>query len=818
MFRPVFGKIATEPMDEPDGFVLAEGLVVDGSLHQVPDVVFVEPDPVLPRVGDWDFEEQFLDARTISQSTTNWYHYPEIPPDSPPAAQWNYTWTTRQYRWENDFPPEWLYIQSLQIDGVAPGTYIEETGEFALVDHEAGWTAEMRFMMPRPPGYKTNDGTVNDLAELVYHENENQIGIEFDDGTVAGKLYLGMFHTLVVPETGETFTQALAGSGKHLYSPRVPYGYLVRPRTLRLTMADGVLTVSGNSGISGQHDLEQSQPFPNQVESYAQAASSGVEAYKGGLVSSMSWIPPANVVYMGSSQQNPGDRPFAENPDWLNPDLMSGNVVYTLKVTDLSPSSGRKHFRIGRIGGEAMPYGFALLDTFKVRAEAFVETGEFVTTWGTGELVSYSPVFRPAAPVTEWTKAVYKAENLAGGTIHVRPEVSTGGAYTPLAEVELTDETTEQDLTAAVPAGTLADEIRFRIRQQAASPDAEGPRLEGITVVLDHGTRDLVATPTFGPAAGGNAVTLTLDGPGTFTPASEVYVDGVKLDAGAVTYVDESTILAVMPAHDPGDVAIRVTGSSYFSRRPYTYVASYDVEADGSLPVYSLEDVFRTGPSPFRIVPRAPEGALPVALLGVREASVATHFSLTDLSGLEAANRVGYGLDVQALRTADTGEILTFDAAVDTEEVYVTDRVSNRPAGRGRPLFMKYLVGRKRLYVRAPAAASADDIAAIRAAIRVGHETGEESLLDWDIEAGSLDAFGEPLPASVFSVVLFLEDAPSRTLFVTYRAADPADGYGSDRMKREVVNPVPAFSRTGERMKVSATADPSGAFDMEVTS
>lgn len=298
-----------------------------------------------------------------------------------------------------------------------------------------------------------------------------------------------------------------------------------------------------------------------------------------------------------------------------------------------------------------------------------------------------------------------------------------------------------------------------------------------------------------------------------WTPSETVYVDGNALHPGRVTHYSPERKLVVMPAHAPGYVETKVVGSTFYGIDPYKYIYGYHVVTNTG----EIEARFGSTRSPFRVLNRVPDHGVPIALLSTQVLSVDTHMSKTELSDRDPANRTGYGSQISVLRNGVTDDH-EYQDAVDTDEVLVSNYSAQwRSLTSPRPLYFKYLVGRGRYYVSVPNAENADDLDAIRQAIRLTGTNGEQRELVWDVLATSLDFHGNALSGSLYSVVLLLETIPAVTTWVEYLAADTVESYAEVGVRKEIVNPVPLFGKHSGRMGISLDNNAVGSYNVTVT-
>jgi len=276
-----------------------------------------------------------------------------------------------------------------------------------------------------------------------------------------------------------------------------------------------------------------------------------------------------------------------------------------------------------------------------------------------------------------------------------------------------------------------------------------------------------------------------------------------------------------MPAMNAGSYMVKVIGSTYWSVRPYSYVGSYDVEADGGgggavVPTGELEDVFGNCRSPFRVLNTPPGHAINLALVGAQRMKQEIHMALINLSDQEPANLTGYGVKEDALYNAVSGDF-HYPDAVDTDEILISNRSAMwRGLSAPTPLFYKYLVGRDRYYVHVPTATGEDDLDTIRKAITLYEEGGAQTSVGWDISASTLDYNGDTLPSEVYSVVIYTAAIPNSTLWVAYRGSDRLNSYDGAGARRETVNPVPLFDDGDGRMNMKVSMTPQGSYNVDV--
>lgn len=525
----------------------------------------------------------------------------------------------------------------------------------------------------------------------------------------------------------------------------------------------------------------------------------------------------ANGSYYSPASEAPSsNREQIESP--------SQQFHFHLENAGLANSSGTKRVGINHsihcemINGAGATATAFMIDSFYLKAGTDHEGYGTITY--SGDFTTYSPECQPIYPVSSWDVAYFFFDYIVSGETYIQTQYWDGAAWQDFSTpVQAAAETGTINLTSVPVVGDASDKLRFAIRQVAAPPSGEAPRVKEIVVAVSPITGDFDLVPHFGPASGQNNVLLTWRSPpGSLTTGEEVWVGSVQVPSGDITDVDESNKIIKMPAMPAGSYQVKIVGSTYWSIRPYTYVDGYNIEADVGSVVNTgeLELVFGNTRSPFRIVTRPPDHAVILALLGTTPMDVGTHMSLINLADREPANLTGYGVNDTHLYNGVSGDF-NFDGTVDSSDILVSNRaVMRRNLERPTPLYYKYLIGRDRYYVHVPAATGATDIEAIRSSITVYEDGGATSSVDWDVIVSSTDYNGDALPDNIYSVIILTADLSKNTQWVSYRGADRLSGYVNSGMRREIINPVPLFDDGLGRMNMSITPAVDGSYNVSV--
>jgi hypothetical protein len=176
-------------------------------------------------------------------------------------------------------------------------------------------------------------------------------------------------------------------------------------------------------------------------------------------------------------------------------------------------------------------------------------------------VVSISPATGSTAGGTDIT--------IIGTSFSGTPTVTLGGVAA--TGVRVLGTTTIQAVTGAHAAGAV--DIVVTVGTSAAT------RASGFTYVAPAGPTVSAISPNSGTTAGGTSVTIS---GANFAAASAVTFGGVA--AASVTFVNETTLRAVTPAHVAGAVDVRVTTGSLFGTLSggFTYIV-----VTNTLPVIS---------------------------------------------------------------------------------------------------------------------------------------------------------------------------------------------------------------------------------------
>lgn len=297
-----------------------------------------------------------------------------------------------------------------------------------------------------------------------------------------------------------------------------------------------------------------------------------------------------------------------------------------------------------------------------------------------------------------------------------------------------------------------------------------------------------------------------------WTPTEPVLVDHITLHADRVLHLSDTRKLVVMPANDRGKVPLQVGTGTLYGNTPYTYTESYNI----ALATGDLEAQFGSTRSPFRIVNTTPDHGVNIALISTPSITIGSNLSVTDLSGLEPSNRIGYGADEVFLYNSTTGDY-SYTDSVNTREIRISNRVARyRDLTSPVPLYYKYLVGRDQYYLYAPQVASTGDIEIARGLLRVTGTDGSETDLIWDIDISSTDYNGDSLPSNVYSVVLYTSDILDDTAWVHYRGIYRLDKYSRIENRAEVINAVPLFHEGTGRLSYTTTLNSDSTYDITV--
>lgn len=285
-----------------------------------------------------------------------------------------------------------------------------------------------------------------------------------------------------------------------------------------------------------------------------------------------------------------------------------------------------------------------------------------------------------------------------------------------------------------------------------------------------------------------------------YTPNEPVLVRGVQVDSVKHTHIDRKFVQMPTGALGDADVTIQSHGKDWISIDPFLYTLSYDRKVDE----VSIRGQVCAVKSPFRIGARVPDGAVNLALMNAPDVLPSRNMSYVDKSAEEVANIAFYNQgDFVVTGPEVTGENsgeFAYPPSIDTEEIRISNRsVMRKNFKQPRPLFYMHLIGYGKRYVWNPDADGAADIDLIRQGLRIETDQGVIVPLEdfaWDIEVQTIDYYQNALPANHFSVVLYCERIPfSRSLFVVYDSADARRAYRREMGRREVLNPVPIFTR-----------------------
>lgn len=394
----------------------------------------------------------------------------------------------------------------------------------------------------------------------------------------------------------------------------------------------------------------------------------------------------------------------------------------------------------------------------------------------------------------------WKVEILSGGTVRVTVEdgvtshvhtstalLATGTVKYLGVEVVSTGTRIYIDDESSIQADTLAS-------LAAATEDAEigrGCTMLVDTFILRAGLLDDFNTWRDPTAKKWSAANLT----------DRVYVDNVAVDPTRISHYGPTRKYVRMPAGTPGYAPVYIlleNGVAMVANRPYRYTYGYRRE----LPEDVLDGQVFKVESPFRVTATVPRSAIGIAHLQAPDLSVPRNVGLTDLEYLTSENLSTYfgGEFLTSSGVEGTGSVL-YAAQVDTQDLRLSNRsVMRRELKEPKPLYYKYLVGRRRYYVHNVNALTVDDIGVIRASIQVQDSDGNAVSIKeypWEIEVSKQDAFGRALPTNVFAVTLFtgVSHLPQRTVRVVYEAADSLNQWRVIPGFREIINPAPIFRR-----------------------
>ena len=350
-----------------------------------------------------------------------------------------------------------------------------------------------------------------------------------------------------------------------------------------------------------------------------------------------------------------------------------------------------------------------------------------------------------------------------------------------------------------------AGTVRSRVGDSAWEDSTGFPSIadmSGVSHWLGRGTFGLLDNVAWHRELLADSLWDTLTGEtAKYTPAEPVTLRGTTVDDVRHWDVDQKFFRtpAVTVLGD-ADVAISSHGKSWPAVRPFYYSDTYSREVD---PVTIVGQVCGTK-SPFRVGNRVPDGGVNLALINSPSMSVPSNVSFHNLSAEEIANIAFYNqgdfiVQGPEVTGENSGEFF-YEPSIDTEEIRISNRsVMRQNFKQPKPLFYMHLIGRGRRYVYNPDALDSTDADLIRQNIRIETFEGETVSLEdfgWDVEVQVVDYFNNLLPANHFSVILYCERIPhGETLFVVYDGADARQGYLRDLSRREVINPVPIFTK-----------------------
>lgn len=417
----------------------------------------------------------------------------------------------------------------------------------------------------------------------------------------------------------------------------------------------------------------------------------------------------------------------------------------------------------------------------------------------------------------------WKVEILSDGTVRVTVEdgsthtltsskaIADAEIRTLYAAVETSGITINidgEEITSSVAISSLA----------AATEDAEIGRTCNSyldTFVIRAGT---VSSETLADWRDQTSVTRTV--------IDKVYVDDELVDPSRIFDVSPYRKYVLMPPHADGEVSVKVVieqrspGVPLVSPIPYTYTGGYTrTTSTGTSPVFYTK-------SPFRIVSQVPKDGVAMAFYQGPDIDVRRNVTMTDLSYKAAENLSTYfGGEFNTHSPIVSGSTATYQAQIDTADIRISNRaVMKRETAEPYPLYYKYLVGRKRYYVTNPNAITEEDIDLIRNSISVTFPDGavaKQEEFPWDLEISKLDAYGNTLPANIFSVVIFshYQYLQGTTLFVQYDSVDSLHSFTRHSARREVLNAVPIFEATDGTVgagQYKMTLEDDGTYSLEV--
>ena len=861
-FSPTYGSFSIEHCEVQSDFVVTGDVTVDGTVRLTPDITWIPPDKWGMDSTDWDYVNTYSGAANFLNDWVTGEDPTYVDYFKGTETQWGYSQLSN---WPKGYISVIGRDQLADIAYFTTGEthYVETTGDgWENVDNAGGWTAEFTFFIPQ----EIKPGAIHRLyPSLPYTAAQGGAwAIDFDDGTKKGRIWVDPFSALFTPDSFDTYRRNLwtgtPPTGEppaySLYPSNYWLTYELSPRTLRLTVKGDEVWITVNTGVTGTVQ----SVYPSTSGDYLNNVIGTSLGFVVGMISASNSIGMSTgVVYTntdgspltlsgGSIPYPPPGTPtglpngsvYGPNgatgwysaprgevpPSWRDPvDPPTQKHTLHLESAGLAASDGTKKFGFyhsvtgENVANQGCAASVLLLDNFKVAVNENHEGIHKVEF--SGEYTTFSPTLQPDLPVSYWSTASYFCEIPSSGETYITPQYYSGD-WQDFGELYITSEEHQVDISGIPVFNDGTDKIRFKIRQVAAQPSGEPPRVDEIKVFYDPITGDFDLSPNYGSTAGGDTVTLTWQGPtGEFTGGQQVFVGDTEIAGANITDVDSEIKQIIMPAMNAGSYMVKVIGSTYWSVRPYSYVGSYDVEADGGgggavVPTGELEDVFGNCRSPFRVLNTPPGHAINLALVGAQRMKQEIHMALINLSDQEPANLTGYGVKEDALYNAVSGDF-HYPDAVDTDEILISNRSAMwRGLSAPTPLFYKYLVGRDRYYVHVPTATGEDDLDTIRKAITLYEEGGAQTSVGWDISASTLDYNGDTLPSEVYSVVIYTAAIPNSTLWVAYRGSDRLNSYNGAGARRETVNPVPLFDDGDGRMNMKVSMTPQGSYNVDV--